>query len=234
MIKKIITLFFILISSILFSKTYEQVYTYRAIEADSRLSARTISYENVLRLLLDDIVSDLEMEVDTNKYSCDKIRAFTADFIKSINIIEEDWNGDFYYLKAQTELEIFDLKNEMNNISKKKMLKLMEIQNNKEKCFQKIKKVREKLYDANSEEEISDLSEIYKETISENIYEFIPFIDGDGEAAVKFEQEDSTGFYRKRVFVIAFCDALLDIMQKINIPLYESGVYKFLTEQENE
>jgi len=232
--KILIIIVIIYLTSVLFSKTYEQVYTYRAIEADSRLSARTIAYENVMKLLLNEIVSDLELEINPKKYSHEKIRAFAIDFINPIEISEEDWNGESYYLKAQTDLVLFVLKNELNNLSKKTLQKLMDIQNQKEKCFQEIKKIRGKFDHSKSEEEILELSEIYKEVISKNIYELIPYIEGNGEAAIQIEQMDSTGFLRKKVFIIAFCKSLLDIIQKIDIPLYESGVYKFLTEQEIE
>ena len=233
--KKIFIIFILsFLTSILFPKTYEQVYTYRAIEADSRLSARTITYRNVGKLLLDEIISELEPEINLKKYSREQIRAFTSDFIDPIEIIEEDWNGESYYLKAQTELDIFDLKNEFYNLSKKNLQQLKDVQEKKERCFQEIEKIREKFVHSKPEEEIFKLSEIYKETISKNIYEFIPYIEGNGEAAVQIEQTDSINFFRKKVFLIAFCKSLLDIMQKVNIPLYESGVYKFLTEQEIE
>ena len=61
--------------------------------------------------------------------------------------------------------------------------------------------------------------ELNKEAISKNIYGLIPYIEGNGEAAVKIEQTDSTRFFRKKVFIIAFCKSLLDIIQKIDIPL---------------
>lgn len=232
--KNFLIIFFIISTSFLFPKTFEQVYTYKAIIADSRLSARTIVFHYAMKLLLEEIASNLEVQIDTKKYFSKKVKAFTSDFIDSIKIIEEDWNGESYYLKVQTELEIFDLKNELYNLSKKTLEQLEEIQNKKEKCFQEIEKIREKFDHPKSEEEILELNEIYKETLFRNIYELIPYLKVNGEAEIRIEHNDSSRFYRKKAFIIAFGDALLELMRKIGIPVYESGIYNFISEEDIE
>ena len=63
-------LFVLVLSSTLFAKTFEREYTYRASEADSKITARSIALNQVKTALLDDvkITNSLCFEVNSEVY----------------------------------------------------------------------------------------------------------------------------------------------------------------------
>src|SRR4030067_1940523 len=71
--------------------TFQKEYTYQASEADSKLSSRTIALEQVRRLLLEELGTDLEgeMVVKDFKLTKDPVTALTAGIV-STEIIDEE------------------------------------------------------------------------------------------------------------------------------------------------
>ena len=81
--------------------TIEKEYCYEAGEADSKLSCRTIALEQVKRSLLEELGAYLESETEVSNFRLakEKVVMLTAGIVK-VNILEEQWDGHSYRLKA--------------------------------------------------------------------------------------------------------------------------------------
>ena len=82
--------------------TVTREYTYRASDADSKLSSRTIAMEQVKRLLLEELGTYLvsNTEVKNTALSKDEIVTYSAGWVATV-VVKEVWNGEDYYLKAK-------------------------------------------------------------------------------------------------------------------------------------
>lgn len=105
------------------NKVFIREYTYQASESDSKVTARTKALSEVKRLLLEEL--GVYMESYTNYITEDKNGEITKDFfqneIKSLSagitetkILEENWNGVQYYIKAEIEADPTDVARKIN------------------------------------------------------------------------------------------------------------------------
>ena len=87
-------------------KTFVEEYTYKASEADSKLSSRTIALREVERLLLEKLGTYLMSETEVRNFQLtkDKITMLTAGIVKTA-IIDEKWNGETYWLQARIDAD---------------------------------------------------------------------------------------------------------------------------------
>ena len=105
-------LFLIAVLAILFfhaasfaaEKTFLREYIYQASEVDSKISCRTVSLEQVKRLLLEELGTYLESHTEVRNFSLtkDKIVMLTAGIVR-VQMVEEHWDGNNlkYRLKAR-------------------------------------------------------------------------------------------------------------------------------------
>ena len=100
------------------NKVFVREYYYQASETDSKISARTKALSEVKRLLLEEL--GVYMESYTNYITEDKNGDVSKDFfrneIKSLSagitetrILDENWNGIQYYVKAEIEADPTDV-----------------------------------------------------------------------------------------------------------------------------
>lgn len=105
------------------NKVFIREYYYQASESDSKITARTKALSEVKRLLLEEL--GVYMESYTNYITEDKNGDITKDFfkneIKSLSagitetkILEENWNGVQYYIKAEIEADPTDVARKIN------------------------------------------------------------------------------------------------------------------------
>jgi tetratricopeptide (TPR) repeat protein len=82
--------------------TYISEYTHQAGDADSKLTCRTIAFEQVKRLLLEQLGTYLvsNTEVKNAVLTKDEIVTYTGGAVATV-IIEERWNHEDYYMKAK-------------------------------------------------------------------------------------------------------------------------------------
>ena len=82
--------------------TVTREYTYRASEADSKLTSRTIALEQVKRMLLEELGTYLvsNTEVRDSALTKDEIVTYTSGWVATV-VVKEVWNGEDYYLKAK-------------------------------------------------------------------------------------------------------------------------------------
>ena len=99
------------------TKTFIKEYTYRASEADSKLSCRTISFAQAQRLLLEELGVYLESysEVKNFQLSTDKIIAITAGIVRTEKLAEK-WDGKKYWLRAKITVEPDKIIQQLNTI----------------------------------------------------------------------------------------------------------------------
>lgn len=77
-------------------------YTYRAGDADSKLTCRAIALEQVKRLLLEELGTFLvsSTEIRDSTLTKDEIVTYSAGAVVTM-VVEEHWNGEEYFLKAK-------------------------------------------------------------------------------------------------------------------------------------
>ena len=112
---------FLLFPSSTFANTvsYIREYRYQASEEDSKLSSRTIAFEQVKRLLLEELGTYVisVTEVKDSEVTKDKIISFTAGIVSTI-VLEEKWDGQTYYLKAKISADTDELIKEIDRVHK--------------------------------------------------------------------------------------------------------------------
>ena len=81
--------------------TFVKEYTYQASESDSKISSRTNAFEQVKRLLLEEIGTYVTSVTEVNelRLTKDQITAYSAGTVQ-VKVIEENWDGRTYWLKA--------------------------------------------------------------------------------------------------------------------------------------
>jgi len=129
-------------------KTFIKEYTYRASEADSKLSSRTTATAEVKRLLLEELGTYLESitEVKNFQLAKDQITALTAGIVKT-EIIDEKWNGETYWIKTKMVADSDDVIKSID-VLRKDRNKLQELEDTKRKAdvlLEENKKLREEL-----------------------------------------------------------------------------------------
>ena len=82
--------------------TFEEEYTYQASEYDSKVSCRTLAFEQAKRILLEKLGIYLESETQVKDFQLTKnqIVVLTAGIVRA-EVLDERWDGKEYYLKAR-------------------------------------------------------------------------------------------------------------------------------------
>ncbi|HLP97347.1 MAG TPA: tetratricopeptide repeat protein [Sideroxyarcus sp.] len=95
-------------------QTYVREYTYQASEADSKLSARAIALQEVKRELLSELGTHVTALVkiqnasDGTHLGTEEIETLSAG-VTRVEILDEEWNGVVYVLKAQIKADPEDV-----------------------------------------------------------------------------------------------------------------------------
>ena len=139
--------------------TFQKEYTYQASEADSKLSCRTIAFEQVKRLLLEELGTYLESETEVKNFQLtkDQITVLTAGIVRA-EIIDERWDGRTYYLKAKITADPRDVANSIEKLrqDRQKVKELEETRKKAAEALKEVEKLRKELEKAkagNAEQE---------------------------------------------------------------------------------
>ena len=106
------------------SKTFVREYTYKAGEADSKLTSRAIALEQVKRLLLEEVgvyikssLSSQETEINgtVSALTQKDIQVLSAG-ITQTKVLEEKWDGESYRLKAEIQLDEKDVLRQLDDL----------------------------------------------------------------------------------------------------------------------
>lgn len=128
--------------------TFQKEYTYQASEADSKLSCRTIAFEQVKRLLLEELGTYLESETEVKNFQLtkDQITVLTAGIVRA-EIIDERWDGKTYYLKAKITADPTDVANSIEKLlqDRQKVKELEETRKKAAEALREVEKLRQEL-----------------------------------------------------------------------------------------
>ena len=161
--KKIIIVLFLLTSLFLHSKTWVREYTYQASEADSKITSRSIALEQVKRLLLQEIgvyvhstvlSGEFEASGEVKDLSAKQIEIISAG-ITETKILEETWNGETYYIKAEITADENDVINRLDKVinDKEKTKQLEDSRQKTEEALSEIESLKQQLAKTKDENE---------------------------------------------------------------------------------
>ncbi len=155
------------------TKTFTRDYTYTAGEADSKITARSISLDQVKRILLEEIGVYLQSTLKTEKKEEDtsytevtkeQLTSITAG-ITETKIIEERWTGEKYYIKAEITVDADDVKEKLNRVleDQDQTKSLEESQMRADSADAEIARLKKELAEAKSQNEKESLKKQYAE-----------------------------------------------------------------------
>lgn len=159
------------------AKTFIRDYSYRASDADSKITARSIALNQVKTLLLEEIGvyiessfedTAIEGKAGEQQLTKQQIISITAG-VTETNILEERWDGATYYLKAKIEANIDDVKKKVQEIAKdrEKTKELNEAREKAETALTQIRILQSKLAKSEDEKEKYRLQAEYNKNSSE-------------------------------------------------------------------
>lgn len=139
------------------AETYIREYTYKASEADSKITSRINALDQVKVILLQEIGVHIQQEIKIKKNSAgytsssEDIEAITAGLTK-VNILEEKWDGTSFYIKVKIIADTKQVLKTLEELKKQKNSKLSNLmeqskinQRNLKIARDEIKKLRKQL-----------------------------------------------------------------------------------------
>ena len=159
------------------AKTFIREYTYNAGEADSKITSRAIALEQVKRLLLEEIGvyihSTFQMETteasnEVKELTTQQIEILSAG-ITETQIIEEKWDGETYYLKAEITVDENDVLKRLDKIiaDKEKTKQLEKSRKRTDQALVAIERLRKELGKTQDEMEKLKLQKKYNQSSNE-------------------------------------------------------------------
>jgi tetratricopeptide (TPR) repeat protein len=199
-----------LIANLAFSqeKTFVKEYTYKASEADSKISCRAIA-ENQLRSML---LNDLGVYVESNQIlkTNDVKNKFSQDFIENIStmsagitkldVLDEKWNGETFWMKASITVDTTSLKESLKKLSEDRQ-KVKELEDLKQQLDTANKKLADLTQQLNTQKEVnakSALADKYNDKVNE-----ISAANSMYNAKAKIREKDYDGAIRELNTVIS-------------------------------
>ncbi len=140
-------------------KTFIREYTYKASEADSKITARAFATQELRTELLSELGTYIQSEqiLVTTDYKHgdheqdfqEKVSAITAG-ITELKIIDETWDGSVYYIKASITVDQKELKEQLELIinDKEKTAELEKLKKEAENAQAEILKLQQQLAEA--------------------------------------------------------------------------------------
>ena len=170
--KKIIIILILFSIVLLNAKTWVREYTYNAGDADSKITSRAIALEEVQRLLLQEIgvfvYSKIQNETseiggELKELTSKQVEVMTAG-VTQTKILDEKWNGEIYYIKAEIEVDedkvIANLDNLMLNDEINRQLEESHIKT--QEAYLEIERLRNELAQVKNDSEKIELQKDYE------------------------------------------------------------------------
>jgi len=172
--KKIILSLILCSVVLLNAKTWVREYTYQASEADSKLTSRAISLEQVKRLLLQEIgvyvhstvlSGEIEVSGEVKELTAKQIEIISAG-ITETKILEEDWNGETYYIKAEITADENDVIKRLDKVinDKEKTKQLEDSRKKTEEALLEIERLKQQLAQTKDEDEKLQIQNTYNQS----------------------------------------------------------------------
>jgi tetratricopeptide (TPR) repeat protein len=127
------------------TKTFIREYEYQASEMDSKISSRVIAFQEVKRLLLEEIGTYLQSqtEVINLQLTKDHIIVLTGGVVQT-ELISENWDGKKYWMKAMIKLDPSSVAREIEILrnEKSRELEITNINKNISNDLQELKRLK--------------------------------------------------------------------------------------------
>src|SRR5258707_7186114 len=198
------TLFFLLIISLcchsIYSqeKTFVKEYTYKASEADSKVSCRAIATNQLRSMLLNELGVYVESNqlLKTNDIAGKNSQDFVENIstisagITKLNVLGETWNGETFWMKAAITVDTTSLQESLKRISedRQKVKELGDLKQRMAFANQRLAELTQALNDQKETNAKSALTEKYNTKINE-----ISATNSMYNAKAKFESRDYSG-----------------------------------------
>jgi tetratricopeptide (TPR) repeat protein len=134
--------------------SFQKEYAYQASEYDSKVSCRALAFEQVKRLLLEELGTYLESETEVKNFQLtkDQIVILTAGIVRA-EIIDEKWDGKTYYLKAKITADPKDVANSVDKLrqDRQKTKELEETRKKADEALMEIERLKKELQIAKAE-----------------------------------------------------------------------------------
>jgi len=155
-------------------RTYVREYTYRAGEADSKLTAQKIALNQVRRLLLEEVGVYLESTLSVDRREdAGQLTDLTRQQITSITagvtetkILQERWTGEEYYIKASIAVDPEEVREKVRQVAgnAEKLRELERASSRADSAMREIARLREELASTRDENERLRLRTEYAKT----------------------------------------------------------------------
>ncbi len=167
-------LFIASLQAIAETKTFLREWTHIAGDEDSKNSSRAIAFEQVKRLLAEELGTYIESytEVKNSQLTKDQIISFTAAIIQT-KPIDESWDGKKFWLKAEMKADPDEVAKNIENLSKDKKLK-KELEDSRRKAsdaLAEVEKLRKELQKSKSDEQSKRYNEAIQRLSATDLYE---------------------------------------------------------------
>ena len=174
MMKRIFCGIALILSLFLNAKTWIREYTYQASEADSKITSRSIALEQVKRLLLQEIgvyvhstvlSGEFEASGEVKDLSAKQIEIISAG-ITETKILEENWNGVTYYIKAEITADENDVISRLDKVisDKEETRQLEDSRQKTEEALAEIERLKQELTQSNDEKEKLKMQNEYNQS----------------------------------------------------------------------
>ena len=139
--------------------TYVKDYRYQASEGDSKLSCRTVAFEQVKRLLLEELGTYLVSETEVKDFDLtkDRISSLAAGIVSTV-ILEEKWDGQMYFLKAKISTDTDELVKLIDRIrgSQEQSKNWEEMMKKTEEALKEIEELKKEIRKGNAEKAVQE------------------------------------------------------------------------------
>ncbi|MBI5970454.1 MAG: tetratricopeptide repeat protein [Deltaproteobacteria bacterium] len=129
------------VNSFAAEKVFIREYTYQASEIDSKVTSRAQALEQAKRLVLEELGTYLMSKTEVKDFAItsDKITVFTAGVVQ-IEIFDEKWNGEKYYLKARIKADPVEVAKAIDRL-RKDDVKTKELEESKRRADEALKDI---------------------------------------------------------------------------------------------
>ncbi len=179
-------------------KTFVKEYTYKASEADSKISCRAIAINQLRSMLLDELGVYVESQEllktndvagKTSQHFAENISTISAGITK-LNVLGESWNGETFWMKAAITVDTTSIQESLNRISADhhKVKELADLKDNLRAANQRLAELTKEL---NNQKEVGAravLTEKYSAKVNE-----ISAANSMYNAKAKFELKEYRG-----------------------------------------
>lgn len=179
-------------------KTFVKEYTYKASEADSKVSCRAIAINQLRSMLLDELGVYVESNelLKTNDTAGKNTQNFAENIstisagITKLDVLGETWNGETFWMKAAITVDTTSIQESLKRISadRQKVKELADLKENLSLANRRLAELTQELNDQREAGARAALAEKYTTKINE-----ISATNSMYNAKAKFESKDYRG-----------------------------------------